>query len=204
MNGADKKTGVRKSDPGAMLLQLAEHSMRRYLERKRQSGIAKGQVPPNVQSLLDSRKEAFKPLKFDFIDQERLRTKFTLKGIAGKKVVRMASLDPTEPTCDCGAPEVDEMPCGCILFAAEKKGIDIAGFLDSHDTVETWKSQYAGLPAFKIPGNEVIELLVADELKPLPPVTYPQKPGRPSTARIKGATEQVRKYKKAKAADDGD
>jgi len=198
MNGADKKTGVRAQDPGMMLLELVENSMRRHIERKRQSSIAKGQVPPNVKTALEMKKDAFKPLKSDFIDASRTRVKFTMKSSSGKKVTRHAVLDPTEPVCDCGGPAVDEMPCGCLVFAAEKKGINIGPFLDDHGTVETWKQQYQGLPSFKIPGNEVVKLLGEDGLKPLPPVIYPQKPGRPSNARIKTALETARKYKKAK------
>jgi hypothetical protein len=198
VSGADKKAGVRALDPGLMLLQLAEHNMRRQIERKRQSFIAKGQVPPNVMKTLSKKKEEFKPLSSDFIDSLRTRIKFSMKNDNGKGVTRHAVLDAPEPSCECGGPEVDEIPCGCLVSAAEKKGVDIGPFLGDHDTAETWKAQYHGLPAFKIPGNEVVKLLGESELKQLPPVTYPQKPGRPSTARIKSALEQYRKYKKAR------
>ena len=85
MNSADKKTGVRAQDPGMMLLELVEKSMRWHIERKRQSSIAKGQVPPNVKTALEMKKDAFKPLKSDFIDTSRTRVKFTLKAAAAER-----------------------------------------------------------------------------------------------------------------------
>ena len=45
--------------------------------------------------------------------------------------------------------------------------------------------------------NEAIQMLPPDELAPLPPVTYPQKPGRPTIARMKSALEKSRKFKKS-------
>ena len=61
----------------------------------------------------------------------------------------------------------------------------------------TWKLQYEDLPTYNIPGNEAIRLLPPDDLAPLPPVTYPQKSGLPTIARIKGALEKNRKFKKS-------
>jgi hypothetical protein len=80
----------------------------------------------------------------------------------------------------------------------QKKGVDIGPFLDAHDTVTTWKKQYEGLPAFKIPGSEDVLLLPDDGLSPLPPVSNSQKPRRPTTVRMKSSLEQFRKYKRAK------
>lgn len=107
----------------------------------------------------------------------------------------MVSVALEDPSCEYGAPEVQQFPCACLVYAAQKKGIDPAVFLDDHDTMVTWKLQYEDLPAYNIPGNEAIQLLPPDELAPLPPVTYSQKPGRPTIARIKGALEKSRKFK---------
>ena len=63
--------------------------------------------------------------------------------------------------------------------------------------MDTWKLQYEDLPSYNIPGNEAIQMLPPDELAPLPPVTYPQKPGRPTIARMKSALEKSRKFKKS-------
>ena len=121
--------------------------------------------------------------------------------VKGKAVTRMTCLDPDDPDCGCGAPAVDEFPCGCLLYAAQKKGLPLDAFLDPTDKVEHWKDQYKDLPAFKVPGNELIKMLPPDGLSPLPPVTYPLKAGRPSNARVKGATEQIRKYKRKATAE---
>jgi hypothetical protein len=131
-------------------------------------------------------------------DKDRTRVKFTLKDCNGKKVSRMATLDEVDPECGCGRCKIDEMPCGCLLYAAGKAGMSTDAMLDEHDIISTWKSQYKELTDFKIPGNEDILLLAPDALTPLPPVTYPQKPGRPTKARVKSALEQSRKYKKNK------
>ena len=86
----------------------------------------------------------------------------------------------------------------------------VGDFLDEHDTVDTWKEQYMGLPEYKIPGNEVVHLLPSDGLAPLPPVTYPLKPGRPTKARIRSAAEANKglrkksKYSKEAQADTGE
>lgn len=167
-----------------------------------------------------TRMDEFSPQGFKFIDSERNRGRFDLKksdrakggngkgkqGEAdrakggngnGKLVTRMVPLAEDEPSCECGAPEVQQFPCACLIYAAQKKGIDPAVFLDDHDTMVTWKLQYEDLPTYNIPGNEAIRLLPPDDLAPLPPVTYPQKPGRPTIARIKGALEKSRKFKKS-------
>ena len=69
--------------------------------------------------------------------------------------------------------------------------------LDDHGTMATGKLQFEDLPTYNTPGNEAIQLLPHDELVPLPPVTYPQKPGRPAIVRIKGALEKSRKFIKS-------
>ena len=197
MNGADHNNGMRNKDPGAMFQDFAEHSMRRYLERKKLSKRGKGTVLPNVKKLMEKTLKDFDPLSMCFIDSRRNRAKFTLK-VDGKSVTRMTILDGDTPGCGCGAPDVDEFPCACLLYAADKKGLGEGALLDDSGTVKCWKGQYEGLPAsaFKIPGNELIKTLTSDGLSPLPPVTYPLKPGRPTKARVKGAAEQIRKYKR--------
>ena len=86
----------------------------------------------------------------------------------------------------------------------------VDGLLDEHDTANTWKEKYMGLPEYKIPGNEVVHLLPSDGLAPLPPVTYPLKPGRPTKARIRSAAEANKglkkksKYSKEAQADNGE
>ena len=117
----------------------------------------------------------------------------------GKLVTRMVSLAGDEPSCECGATEVQQFPCACLIYAAQKKGIDPAVFLDDHDTMVTWKLQYEDLPTDNIPGNEAIRLLPPVDLAPLLPVTYPQKPVRPAIARIKGAFEKTASSKRRRA-----
>ena len=89
------------------------------------------------------------------------------------------------------------IPVCVLIYAAQKKGIDPAVFLDDHDTMVTWKLQYEDLPTYNISGNEAIRLLPPDDLAPLPPVTYPQKPGRPAIARIKSGLEKKHKFRKS-------
>ena len=117
----------------------------------------------------------------------------------GKLVTRMVSLAGNEPSCECGATEVQQFPCACLIYAAQKKGIDPAVFLDDHDTMVTCKLQYEDLPTDSIPGNEAIRLLPPVDLAPLLPVTYPQKPVRPAIARIKGAFEKTASSKRRRA-----
>jgi hypothetical protein len=80
-----------------------------------------------------------------FLDSERTRVNFRI--VVNKKAAsRMAVLHETDPECYCGAPQVDFSPCGCLIYAVEKRGMPVHGFLDEHDTVNTWKEQYMGLP----------------------------------------------------------
>ena len=144
-----------------------------------------------------------------FLDSERTRVKFSI--VVNKKAAsRMAVLHETDPECGCEAPQVDFPPCGCLLYAAGKTGMPLGGFLDEHGTVDTWKEQYMGLLEYEIPGKEVANLLPSDGLAPLPPVTYPLKPGRPAKARTRSAAEANKslkknsKYSKEAQADTGE
>ena len=198
INGADKILGIRDlEDPGRMLQAYVEHSMKRFLARKSKSQKYKKNIPPNVVKLMDKKVEDFKVVSkgIKFLDAERTRVRFSMV-VAGKAASRMAVLHETDPECGCGAPQVDYSPCGCLLYAADKMGMAVDGFLDEHDTVDTWKEQYMDLPDYKIPGNEVVHLLPSDGHAPLPPVTYPQKPGRPTKARIRSAAEANKSLKK--------
>ena len=198
MNGAHKRNSVQDQDPGNMLVQLAELSMKRELERKRLRKMEKGAIPLSARAILDEGKGDFSCLSMDFIGLDRNRIKFTAKNLEGKKAIRMAVLDTKAPECGCEAPFVDELSCGCLLHAAEKKGACNSEFLDLHDTSALWKSQYEGLSEIKITGNEVVQLLHKDRLTPLPAVKYPQKPGRPANARTKSAPDTSSIFKKAK------
>jgi hypothetical protein len=58
----------------------------------------------------------------DFIDEDRNRVKFTLNDTtSGKNVTRMVTLEDNVATCGCGYLQVHEMPCGCVIYAAEKR-----------------------------------------------------------------------------------
>ena len=185
--------------------------MKRFLARKSKSLKFKKEIPLNVLTLMDKKVEEFKlQVKgIKFVDLKRTRVKFSI--VVNKKAAsRMAVLHETDPECGCGAPQVDFSPCGCLFYAAEKRGMPVDGFLDEHDTANTWKEKYIGLPEYKIPGNEVVHLLPSDGLAPLPPVTYPLKPGRPTKARIRSAAEANKglkkksKYSKEAQADTGE
>jgi hypothetical protein len=173
-----------------MLQAYAEHSVKRFLARKSKSLRFKKIMPPNVLTLMDKKVEKFKLEVKDikFLDSERTRVKFSI--VVNKKgASRMAVPPETDPECGCEAPQVDFPPCGCLLYAAGKRGMPVGGFLDEHGTVDTWKEQYMGLPEYKIPGKKVAHLLPSDGLAPLPHVTYPLKPGRPTKARNRSAAE---------------
>ena len=108
--------------------------------------------------------------------------------VAGKKFVRVVDLE--QKTCECGVFEVDEVPCGCMLYVAQKTGVSFSDLLHKDQKGSTFKWQYTDLPPFKVPGNEEIaELEDGDCL--LPPAAFPVKAGRPSKKRIKGCIEKA-------------
>ena len=183
--------------------------MRRQLQRlencnKAAEAVAPGEniaVPtPGMQSVMDKKlSEVEEPFSFRFTDKGRSRVEFAIN-VNGKKATRCATLHATEPECDCGATDIDESPCACLLFAAKKAGMSTDGFVIEADTVFWWMHQYEPLPKYEVPGTEAIMLLPPCELTPLPPVSFPLKAGRPTVARMKKAIESTNRYKKRKLA----
>ena len=45
-------------------------------------------------------------------------------------------------TCDCGQPELDQMPCPHLYAVCMRAGHNIEDYLDPKDTVAGWKRQY--------------------------------------------------------------
>jgi hypothetical protein len=93
-----------------------------------------------------------------------------------------------DATCSCGAKEVDEEPCACLVKAALVSGFDLSNLVHDRESTVTWKRQYVGLPNFKLPSTEEIDACPADKFL-VAASAYPVPRGRPSTKRLKGAID---------------
>ena len=198
-----------------MFIMAMELNEKRHLEQKAQAESFKGDVPPNVKLMMKKKLKQFVEVHPDvdckFVDQKRTRAKLSFKTTANKKVTRKVHLEPPigyegdpdwadgDLSCDCSGPEVTESACGCMLYAAEKKGLPFSSLLASHHEVTTWKSQYQGLTPFALPGTDTLRSVVGDGSILQAPVALPQKAGRPPKSRRKGAVEYLKaKIKKSK------
>lgn len=192
-----------------------ELNEKRHLEQKAQAESFNGDVPPNVKPMMKRKLKQFVELHPDvdctFVDKQRTRAKLSYKTPANKKVTRKDHLEPPigfggdpdwsdgDLSCDCSGPEVTESACGCMLYAAEKKGLSFSSILASHHEVTTWKAQYEGLTPFALPGTDALRSVVGDGSIIQEPVALPQKAGRPQKSRRRGAVEYLKaKIKKNK------
>jgi hypothetical protein len=100
-----------------------------------------------------------------------------------------------DQTCECSVFAIEKVPCGCLLHTAQKAGKPLSSLLDVSEKGSTFKMQYSDLPPFKIPGNEELADLEAENcLKP--PAAFATKAGRPSFKHSKSAIENSTKRSK--------
>jgi len=100
--------------------------------------------------------------------------------------------------CECCVFAIEKVPCGCLLHAAQKAGKQLSSLLDVSEKGSTFKMQYSDLPPFKVPGNEELADLEAENCLQ-PPAAFATKAGRLSFKRIKSAIEiSTKRSKQAK------
>jgi len=213
MNGADSasKNGVRLLHPAKMLEALAEAAQGRFLGRRDEATTHAGPIAPLVKKRMEkSMKRLVESthIGVTFKGKQTDRTNVVLT-IGEKKRTRKVIFKITDAqgglasTCECGAPALDDFPCGCMLLAAEKAGIPWEQLLDESDTMEEYRKQYADLPEYAVPGTEQLMYMNPDPFL-MPPVELPVNRGRPSTKRKLGVVEKWKKTstaaKKARGA----
>jgi len=136
-------------------------------------------------------------LQHTFIDKDRTEVRLKIKlggGIIISRVVEFGDAGDF-PKCGCGAFALDKIPCGCMLYAAQKAGRSFSSLIDDSHKGSTFKLQYSDLPSFKVPGNEELaDLEPENSLQP--PAAFATKAGRPSNKGIKGAIELAAKQTK--------
>ena len=200
MNGADKKVGLRDQTVADWIqnypIQAAKRAQLRKtsaLKARLDTGATQTATPSMKKVLSKKMEELKKPVSFKFMDSER-KIGFLEVKTTGSVVVatRTVTLHEQEPECECGAPEIEESPCACMLYVAEKAGMPTCGMVNYEDTVEFWKEQYEDLDPLKVPGNEAIIALPPDTLAILPPVAFPAKAGRQTKGRVKSAMKIAR------------
>ena len=75
-------------------------------------------------------------------------------------------------------------PLAAACYTRRRK--PLSSLLDVSEKGSTFKIQYSDLPPFKVPGNEELADLEAENCLQ-PPAAFATKPGRPSFKRIKSA-----------------
>ena len=188
LNAADAKTKVRDQPPGRILEALVLEDQRRFLARSSAARQCNTSMPPNVLKHLETKRDDFVKSMFvsiKFQDPERTVAVLTL---GASRTTRMVRFVDGGVDCECGNSFLDDSPCGCALFAADKAGIVWSSLLHPHDSASTWKDQYDNLTNFVVPGSAQLREMTPDS-ELLAPAVFPIKPGRPSNKRKKGITE---------------
>ena len=108
-------------------------------------------------------------------------------GVRGEPPGKMR-IAPDAPSCECGAFEVESLPCGCQAYVACKAGVSIAPLFKYTETNPFLKSVYSNLPEFCVPGTEHMKFRTDEEAAQVPK-DKPIPTGRPSTKRKKGAMD---------------
>lgn len=195
-NAADAKTGVRNEPVGRILEAMVVEDQRRFYTRLTSASSSNGAMPPNVLAHLEAKRDKFVQYSFvslNFADQERSIARLTF---GENKTTRCVTFRIDSATCECGVDFLDDSPCGCMLFAADKAGIPWSSLLNQHDSLTTWKHQYDGLVEFVVPGTAQLRQMQPD-LEVLPPSAFPISSGRPNNKRKKSITETWKKSKHA-------
>lgn len=207
MNGADKLSGVRGMPIGLPMTEgLLVHSQKRFLARKKESMLANDSVVlPLVLKKLKKNLDKVVPavLQVTFVDKDRTEVRLKMKKGAQvfTRVVQLGGPGGAQ-TCECGVFAIEKIPCGCLLHAAQKAGKPFSSLLDVSEKGSTFKMQYSDLPPFKVPGNEELADLEAENCLQ-PPAAFATKAGRPSFKRIKSAIEiSTKQSKHAKKSTD--
>lgn len=199
MNGADaaSRGGFRDAKDAAELLQrITETYQRRHLSRQNEAGRALfGSIQCRVRAHLDRKvsrleEEALVTVKFQ--DSPANTRGFVVVGHANRPFILGRYNDAK---CSCGAKEVDQEPCACLLKAAKASGFDITSMLHERDGILNFKYQYTDLPEFTLPSTEDLDACPADKFL-VAASSYPIPRGRPSKRRFKGAIDQWKKKKK--------
>lgn len=190
MNGADKLSGVRGLPIGLPMMEgLLVHSRKRFLARKKESMLASDSVvlPLVLKKLTKNLDKIVLPVTF--VDKERTEVRLKMKKGAQvfTRVVQLGGAGGGK-TCECGVFAIEKVPCGCLLHAAQKAGKPLSSLLDVSEKGSTFKMQYSDLPPFKVPGNEELADLEAENCLQ-PPAAFATKAGRPSFKHIKSAIE---------------
>jgi len=141
-------------------------------------------------------KKALTPYQVRFLNNNT-RTSAVIKH--GSPAVERAVKIGANPSCECGAYDIEKIPCGCILIVCESAGKNPVTLVQTRDTVEHWKTIYANLSENNVPGTE---FLPAGEAESRAAPAAPKPPGRPSTKRMKGAMDMLKKLSKASDAVD--
>lgn len=205
LNGADSASvnQVRNRLPASLLEELAEREQTRFIQRKEEAKNFTGSIAPLVLKKMRKKLNALvESTHVVATFKGKDRSKATLI-LGERKLTRKVDFSGSLATCECLSAKLDEFPCGCMLFAAEKAGKSWSDLLYLHDSVETWKQQYESSVEFNLPGTEQLVSMEPDQFV-LPPAAYPIPRGRPSIKRKKGLVEQFKKKlastKKARGA----
>ena len=201
MNGADRLTLVRTLPVGLPMMEgLLVECQKRYLARKKEAKVGSDlTINPLVLKTLTRSlsKITSSVMKHTFIDKDRTEVRLKIMLGGGNIVSRVVDFGDAGdiPSCGCGAYAIDKIPCGCMLYAAQKAGRSFSSLIPESHKGSASKLQYTGLPPFKVPGNEELADL-EPESSLQPPAAFASKAGRPSHKRIKGAIEQAAKRAK--------
>lgn len=192
-----QRTGVRGLELGTPLLSgLCEESQRRFQER-RASAIKCGGVgiPPLLKASLNKELAKFKDMN-PILTVETSKDRLSVRLFIGHdRKTRNVTVANNRPSCECGSPVVTDLPCGCMLVAAEAAGWAWTDLIDVHDGAAKWHAQYTGLVEFVVPGTEQLEYLERDK-NLFNPVAKPIRAGRPTETRKRGLVNSFKASKR--------
>ena len=191
---------ARKLDLYNSLLKIAELTEKRFNENAAKDANATGELPPAVLKYLAERME--KATKYQNVTVVDMDTKerYRVPSLSVPGLVYNANLK--DMTCDCGQPNVDQMPCEDIIAGSRLGGKQLHQYMLKGDTVAGWRELYAGVTFPPIPSSAEIAIAartthkeMADINRELPP-SIRNKRGAPQQKRKRGVLESQRKRAK--------
>ena len=199
LNGADKRSGLRAEWAADMLRFAVQSCAERYATRNSSQSCTFITIPPRVRDHMNKAcKTPDDAVVVNWFDQNsglmtlRLETyQFSFKNATTSK-----------PWCACGAPALDLQPCEHILQAARKAAVDPGTLIWEHETLATWRAQYANLPEFLVPTSFQMQHLTPDEgILECPVKPFGKGRVGPNSRRLKGAQDFLLKRKRIKESE---
>ena len=185
------------------LQRFIEYSQEKHVQHAAAASAALTYATPNViMRLAEMQADADKMARFVWVHQATGKARVYPK--TGTAHFDVCITEGADPTCTCGAPEVDRALCVhlALLRSKSRPARSLQSLVFAEDTVVRWRAQYAAAGEFKVPS---VAGLGEPRSKPLlRPTAIPRGRGAPKKKRKGGRREAVLRYAKKFRREHGD